>query len=200
MKFLKQHSYDIVRLFINQVGIAIFSLVLYFAVGIARDESTVLTLTVSVSAFSLCFMWVLFYWSAWEYGAKDRIRVEGGRLTPSKYHGLKLGLAANLTNFAFAFICTLALGIFLLSNVSAFYTVFGFAYVPMLFTMPMYNGVLVGLFQPLNVEPYHLYDLCRCIGFLLLPLLSVGVVWFGYAMGMENRRILDLFKRKRGSI
>ena len=39
MKFFKENSYDIVKLFINQIGITIFSFMLYTAVAMIEDES-----------------------------------------------------------------------------------------------------------------------------------------------------------------
>ena len=40
MRFFKSNSYDIVKLYINQIGISIFSLFLYFAVESLPMEET----------------------------------------------------------------------------------------------------------------------------------------------------------------
>lgn len=39
MKIFKENSYDIVKLYVNQIGIMIFSMLLYTAVGSFENES-----------------------------------------------------------------------------------------------------------------------------------------------------------------
>ena len=76
MDFWKKHSYQIVRLFVIQIGIAIFGLVLSFAVATAfRDRSDRLPLLM-VSIFSVLFYLFLLYSVSWEIGGKDRLRLD----------------------------------------------------------------------------------------------------------------------------
>ena len=82
MKIFKENSYDIVRLYINQLGIMIFSMLLYTAVGSFENESLSTSLSVFVSIFSTCFYLALIYYMMWEIGAKDKIRIDGGRMVP----------------------------------------------------------------------------------------------------------------------
>ena len=44
MRFFKENSYDVVRLYVNQFGITIFSLILYFSASIVADEAWRLTI------------------------------------------------------------------------------------------------------------------------------------------------------------
>ena len=67
MRFFKENSYDIVRLYINQIGISIFSMVLYTAVGTIELSSKLLD--VGLSVFLLGFYFTLIYTASWEYGA-----------------------------------------------------------------------------------------------------------------------------------
>ena len=99
MKIFKENSYDIVRLYINQLGIMIFSMLLYTAVGSFENESLSTSLSVFVSIFSTCFYLALIYYMMWEIGAKDKIRIDGGRMVPCKLKGLLMGTFANLPNF-----------------------------------------------------------------------------------------------------
>ena len=80
MKLFKENSYDIVRLYVNQLGIMIFSLLLYTAVGSFSNETLSFWLSVFVSVFSVAFYLVLVYYVVWEIGAKDKIRIDGGRM------------------------------------------------------------------------------------------------------------------------
>ena len=72
MKFLKENSYDILRLYINQIGITIFSLVLYFSVGMLDDKVLSLRLKIAISVFAMLFFFALLYTAAWDWGAKDK--------------------------------------------------------------------------------------------------------------------------------
>ena len=84
MKIFKENSYDVVKLYVNQLGIMIFSMLLYTAVGAFENEKLSLALSIFVSVFSICFYLVLIYYAIWEIGAKDKIRIDGGRMEPSK--------------------------------------------------------------------------------------------------------------------
>ena len=54
MKFFKENSYDVVRLFINQVGITIFSMIIYTAVGMVNIDSVArLGIKVAISVFAM---------------------------------------------------------------------------------------------------------------------------------------------------
>ena len=60
MKFLKENSYDIIKLYITQIGIAIFSFMIYTAAGMISKDSTVSsTILVIVSLFSTGFFFAL---------------------------------------------------------------------------------------------------------------------------------------------
>ena len=111
MRFIKNNSYDIIKLYINQIGIAIFSLVLYTAIGMIDSETLPMPLKIGVSVFAILFYFVLIYTVMWEIGAKDKIRVDSGKEACFMSKGFLMGLFANLPNFIFTFICILGQGI-----------------------------------------------------------------------------------------
>ena len=82
MSFLKEHSDNIVKLIINQVGISIFAMFLYTAAAAIKSEDggASLTFKVLISVFSIMFYLLLVYTIGWEIGAKDKIRIDGKRL------------------------------------------------------------------------------------------------------------------------
>ena len=51
-----------------------------------------------VSAFCILFYFFLLYTMCWEIGAKDKLRVEGGRMDPAPFKGALLSLVANAVN------------------------------------------------------------------------------------------------------
>ena len=99
-KFFHDYSYSIVKMFINQLAIAIFGTSLTFATVSAHgnsDSFDVFTLVVSI--FSACFYLFLIYNIAWEIGAKDKISVDVKKKPYRPYLGVVLSLIANIPNF-----------------------------------------------------------------------------------------------------
>ena len=196
MRFFKENSYDIVRLYINQFGITIFSLMLYFSASIVMDASWTLTLYLLVSIFSMLFFFALIYFAAWEFGAKDRIRIDAGRMTYNKYKGLYLGLFAGAPNFLLAFLSILGKGIYMLSRSAFFDLIFSVSNIILRFTSAMYMGVLKFVFEPLNATATDTFFLLQSVGFLLLTACAAFIVHFGYYMGQGCHHIIDIFKAK----
>ena len=194
MRFFKENSYDIVRLYINQFGMTVFSLILYFSSSIVGDNDWILTLYLVVSVFSTLFLYVLFYYAAWEFGAKDRIRIDSGRMIYNKYKGLYLGLFAGVPNFVLAIISIIGKGIYILTDVGFFDLLFSIPNVLLRFTSAMYMGTLKFIFEPLSTATPDLFFFWQSIGFVVLTALGVLVVHFGYSMGHGCRHIADLFK------
>ena len=195
MKFLKENSYDIVRLFINQVGITIFALVLYTAVGFVEDTQLSRSIKVVLSLFATLFYFVLIYTVSWEYGAKDKVRIDTGKLKDDRFKGVKLGVFANLLNFILAAASVITLGAHMVSGSEGMFTAFGIVNMFMRFIMAMYIGMIQGIFAAWNsTETQNLYFLGQSVGYLLFPLIAAGVVVFGYAMGKMNRRIFPSSK------
>jgi len=102
MKFFKENSYDIVRLLINQIGITIFSLVLYTALQFDLDPATTLTIKICLSVFATLFYLTLLYTAAWEFGAKDKLRIDSGKYKKQPAKGALMSFCANLPNFILA--------------------------------------------------------------------------------------------------
>lgn len=197
MRFFKENSYDIVRLYINQFGMTVFSLILYFASSIVGDSGWILTLYLLVSVFSTLFLYVLLYYAAWEFGAKDRIRIDSGRMVYNKNKGLYLGLLAGFPNFLFAFLSILGKGIYILSDIGFFDLLFSVPNVILRFTSAMYMGILKVVFNPLSTTASDMFFFWQSVGFVVLTAAAAFVVHFGYRMGHECRHIMDLFKGKK---
>ncbi len=196
MRFFKENSYDIVRLYINQFGITIFSLMLYFSVSIVKDANWTLTLYFLVSVFSTLFFFALIYYASWEFGAKDRIRIDSGRMIYNKNKGLYLGLLAGVPNFLFAILSILGKGIYLLSGIGFFNIIFAIFNILLRFTSAMYMGVLKFAFEPLSGAA-ETFLILQSVGFLALTAGAACVTHFGYRMGHGCRHIMDVFKMKK---
>lgn len=188
MKFFKENSYDVVRLFINQVGITIFSMIIYTAVGMVNIDSVArLGIKVAISVFAMLFYFSLLYTVAWDWGAKDKIRIDGGRLEPIKLKGARIALLANIPNFILSFISALTVGLYLLGVEGAQ----GAAAIFNTFTrllMSMYLGVLQGVFVAFSSEQF-LYQFWQAVGYFFIPILAIAATQIGYSFGLKERKI-----------
>lgn len=99
--FLKEHSYNMVKLFLNQIGMTVFGTML--ALALSRHESMLL----ASGVFSVIFFLALNYSVLWEIGAKDKIRIDGGRLAPMHGKGAIISAGANIPNI----VLTLLMGL-----------------------------------------------------------------------------------------
>ena len=96
-KFFHDYSYSIIKLFVNQIAIAIFGIALF--VPTFKDMET---LCIIASVFSVLFYLFLIYMPVWEIGAKDRISVDVGKKPHRPHLGLLISLCANIPNLILA--------------------------------------------------------------------------------------------------
>lgn len=185
MKFFKENSYDIVRLFVNQVGITIFALVLYAAVHVTESPYTD-TLMTTVSVFSILFFVFLLYSVAWDYGSKDRVRVDSGRIKPCPAKGVLLSLCANSLNLLLALIMLVFSLIHMYKSTYFVDTAIFIINIILRFAESMYIGV-VDSFLNADSAYYHVYfSAFYCI----MPFIAVAATAIGYRLGYGNVHIL----------
>lgn len=198
-QIFKENSYDIVRLYVNQLGIMIFSMLLYTAVGSFQDEQLSSALSVFVSVFSISFYLVLIYYVLWEIGARDKIRIDGGRMEPCKKKGVVMELFANIPNLALGLLTLLLLLIFLSGKNDGIYAAFLIFNTIMRFHASMYLGVITALIPGASnggVIDYSEF-LIETILFIILPLISVAVAHLAYYLGSKERKLISLLTGKR---
>lgn len=197
MKFFKQNSYDIVRLFVNQIGIAIFSLFIYTAFGAIwfKDESSrstqELLMLIGVSVFAMAFYFFLIYTATWDYGAKDKIRIDGGRMEKDALKGFKMGIFANLPMFLFALIAASFRGLYMITDVGGLGLVSSIFHFILQLIASMYDGILQAVFNGFREaadSPNNLYFLLQEIGYFVIPFLSVAVAHLGYTFGLRDKK------------
>lgn len=133
--YLKGRSYDIVRMLLYQIAIAIFGISLAFATT-SRDTST---LQIVTGVFSVIFYLFLIAYLLWDMGIKDLGRFTRGEEGISRLTGLYMGLVAGLPNFLIAILVTL--GTFL-ADIPFFGKMGGVAATVGLLIEGMYMGLL----------------------------------------------------------
>ena len=200
MKIFKENSYDIVRLYVNQLGIMIFSMLLYTAVGSFENEKLSSALSIFVSIFSVCFYLVLIYYVVWEIGAKDKIRIDGGRAEPCKHKGLIMGLFANVPNFVLGILTVLFIAIYLVSGNEIIFSVFFVFNLIVRIHASMYMGVITAI-VPSRVpvggsEIDYVEFLIEALLFTLIPLISLAVTHLAYYLGSKDKKIFSFLSNK----
>ena len=105
-KFWKENSYDIVKMFIYQMGMTVFGLVasmatikLSISMNLPYGERWILSLGSALGAG--LYVYLLGYMTT-EIGSRDGIRIEAGRLSYNRFKGLYMSLMANSLNIVLA--------------------------------------------------------------------------------------------------
>jgi len=191
MKFLKENSYDIVKLYINQIGITIFALVLYTAGDMFGDDALKLKIKIILSVFSSLFYLALIYTATWDFGAKDRIKIDSSKLAHFEAKGFVMSLVANVPNLIFALVCVILAASLSDPGANGAFAFFNFL---LRFGMAMFIGIIQGIFN--SLPDGRTLWLCESLGYLVFPFLSVAVAQLGYSLGLRNFRFSALFSGK----
>lgn len=190
MTWFKTNSYSIVKMILNQFGVAIMSLML-ITITQTRKE-----LMLVAALYATVFYLILLYMMTWELGAKDRIRADAKIVPFDALQGVKLSLAANLPNFLIALLMGIGylFGVFFLEEGWA-QGMFGIAHTVGVVWEAMFTGLINSVIDPAAVSSLSpLYILA----YFLIPLPAIGASALGYAMGSHDRRIFgSLFASKR---
>ena len=197
MKFFKENSYDIVKLLLNQIGIAIFSLAVYVAPS-AEDGSFFAKFAVYLSLLAVVFYFVLIYITAWDFGIKDKMKFESGKIELVKNKGLKLGICANIPNFVLAGIAVLLMVIYLASGNEVLYSLFFTFNLFIRFIGAMFLGVIQGIFSFLK-DKNDLYYLWQTVGYFIVPIFTVLVTHLGYELGRRDIRIFGFINLNKST-
>ncbi len=180
--FLKDQSYNIVKLFLNQIALTVFGTVL------ALSTSQNASLLLASSLFSILFFLALNYTFCWEIGAKDKIRVDSGRIKSMPSKGFFIALGANIPNLILALLNLL--GIVINTEGSQSMSVVCNA------ILRLINGMYLGTVSLLEkTVASHGISIGSWIFFaVIIPSLFVG--WLAYYLGSKNVRILGFLKTK----
>ena len=96
IRYFKENLSTISKLFINHVGMTIFGLIVLITSRLLSDKIGHPVVFYIMGAITLLMYFSLLYTAMWERGAKDKIKVDGGRMKYSAFHGLYMYLIANV--------------------------------------------------------------------------------------------------------
>ena len=180
--FFSRYSYQTVHLFLNQVAIGLFGMVLALAsANMAESDG----LKIVTGVFSVLFFLFLQFAAAWRVGSEDRVSIELGKRKKDVWVPVKMWALANSLNFLLALFISLGM---LFSNVAVFSTLGGIAAPIKLIIEGMYTGLLsisVGG-APLN-SYWFMY--------FVTPLPALAAIVAAYLCGLNNINFGGLFSQ-----
>ena len=178
--FLQKHSYSMVKMFLNQFGIAILGMVLALATAMA--ENNLLKNVTSIGA--ILFYLFLLYTMTWEIGYKDKLAVEQGRKAKNIFTGSLISLCANVPNFLFAIFITLAT--FVGSEESIISSIGGVCSFLAMSLEGMYTGILSNHVGGAPLNSYWFV-------YFLLPIPAMITCGISYYLGLKDIKFTSLF-------
>ena len=179
MKFIfKDHSYDMVKMFLNQFATAMFGFVL--ALSASYVKSVVLRNVTSAAA--VLFYMFLLYTMTWEIGYKDRTAVRVGTKPFHWFKGGLISLCANSVNFLLAIFIMLAQVL----PTPVFGGIGGVSAFIALLIEGQYTGLLVNHLFGAALNSYWLT-------FFIIPLPAIITCTIAYNTGFHDLRLTSWF-------
>ncbi len=187
MRFFKENTESIVKLFINQIGVAIFSMFMLLAAYAISDKGgKAAVVSIFISIFSMIFYYVLIYNVAWEIGAKDKIRIDGARMEKKSSKGILLGIYANIPNIIIIGAAILLFALYMLGGGEWLKSCFAVLNFIFRFFVSMYLGLIQGITSGIPNE--NVSYLIQSILFLAFSLISAVVIHISYLLGLRDFR------------
>lgn len=183
--FFKRYSYESVLLFVNQVAIGLFGLVLVLAAGKAGNT----TLRTVTSVFAILFYLFLQFSSMWRVGSEDRMTIDLGKKEKDMTVPFKIWLLSNSLNLLLALL--MSLGIWF-ASIPAFSSIGGVATTIKFIFEGMYVGVLA-----IRVGDVPLNTLWFMHFITTLP--SLAAIYAAYVSGLKNINFGGLFSPNANS-
>ncbi len=175
-----------VKLFLNQIGVTVFATVLTIA---TRANPSLLFWS---SVLSLGLYLFLQYCLCWEVGARDKIKIDGGRMEEMSGKGLLLALGANIFNI----LLSLLIGLGFLIDTKWSESVAAVCNVFLRLFNGMYQGFIkiigdaVNKTESVNSIYESLSPEVTWWWFLVAIIPVILVCGLGYLLGSKNIRIL----------
>lgn len=182
MQYFRENSRLISKIFVNQIGMTIFGVILTTAVMKATENDPTITLLVSI--FSILFYLALIYNVMWEEGARDVIRINAGRMQNSATFPAKAALFAAVPNLVLAALLLISYVFMYALDVDFFRAVYGVLHI----ILALFEAMYLGLFKVILdafPEPLVQHGMA-CLLYLLSSLPMILVSWGAYTLGKRN--------------
>lgn len=181
--FLKNHSYDMVTMLLNQLVLSMFGFSLVLA-AMKIDNDALRNVT---SIFSILFYLLLLYMKAWDIGFRDKASVEQGKKKDTPYLGALISLCANAINYIFALFVMLRA---LLPNVALISSIGDVCQAISVFINGMYSGLLANQVGGVALNTYWFV-------FFLTPIPAILICGLAYYFGLHDVKYTGFFHKNQ---
>jgi hypothetical protein len=175
----------IIKMLVTQLGMTMFGVMITMAaVSFERtSESANNVLSLVASVFSVFMYMFLLYIHVWNKGARDRIKIDGGRMKENKLKGLYMSLVANSLNLflGLVMVATYYFCDFTTNPNSMVCQIFGTANDIARIIQGMFIGI-VNYISP-NAESTTPFL------FLLITVPALFISSLGYYLGTKNKKV-----------
>lgn len=179
MKFFREHSGLILKLFANQIGITFFALVLTMAVIQMENDA----LKIVVSLFSIVFYLCLIYSVMWQEGATDIIAIEHSKKPKISLYPVKVALYASVPNLILGILLVITCLLGPYAGLSWASGIFAVLHIIAGLFEAMYVGLFSFIIEPLTGNTHYLVVSLLYV-FSSLPLILMSAV--SYFLGTRN--------------
>ena len=182
----------IIKMAVTQLGMTMFGIMVTAATVIvpqfANKERNVLSLIASIAATAMYLF--LIYIHIWDKGAKDKIKIDGGRMQKQDLKGLYFSLVANALNILLGIVAlsTYYFCDFVNSPNSMVCQIFGTSND----IARIIQGMYVGLLNYISPNAAEIPP----IMFLVITLPALLTSALGYYLGSHNVKITNLLFKK----
>lgn len=188
--FIKENSYNMVKIFLTQIVMSFFGTML--AIATLRNPSLLLWSSILSIAIQLCVIYTI----GWDIGARDKIKIDGGRMRPFPAKGVLIALGGNAPNLILALL--MGLGVLIDTAGSQVMSLVCNAIARLI------NGAFLGTIKTL--EDLLIADLPTggtmshiWWWFIIMVIPSLIAVGFAYLMGSHDLRIIPVRQKPTGN-
>lgn len=194
---VKKNSYKqaLKKLLLGQFGAAMLGIMTSLpTMTISDDNKYGNLLGIATTVLAVFFFMYLQYTAIWDIAAKDKLAIDGGRMTEDRLFGLKAALLANIPTYAFAVLSIIFKSLYILTDVKAIGEIFNLPYIVNVVWNYMYHGLIL-LCSP-GAEAIKKWITIPYLAlFILLTVPSLVTCHIAYGMGLKGKRIFPEKKK-----
>ena len=189
-RFISENFKVIKKLLIYQFGAAFFGILVNSSAG------RLPWLNWLTGILAILFYVYLLYSAVWEEGARDRIRVDGGRMTRDDFKGLKIALVANIPNIIIGVVMAASTIVNVLASAQWAGNVAAIANAVGVLWEGMYVGIITAIFPQFDyvantaIVLSSTQIILRSVTFILIVLPALSSCHVAYKLGYNGVAII----------
>ena len=173
INYVKKNLDSISKLFINHVGMVIFSLVVFIAAEMIGKG-----VFYAMAVLAVLMYFSLIYTAMWEKGASDKLKIDGGREKKNIFHGLYFYLLANCI-IIFLALVSLCFAFFVTEEPSFANKVYGIT--------TIINHYITGIYLPITrISALSSMPVVKSLVYLATVLPGCTVSFVSYVLGVSG--------------